>query len=62
MTVTNWWGVAMTIEKHTFLLPLFTGMVAMMNFLVAHDPYAERSRNEFMNLIFPFANDLPFFN
>lgn len=53
----------MKIEKQTFvLLLLFTGMVAMMVFVAVHDPYAEQSRNEFMNLILPFVNGLPFLN
>lgn len=53
----------MKIEKQTILLLLlFAGMLAMMVFVAVHDPYAERSRNELMNLMLPFVNGLPFFN
>lgn len=53
----------MKIEKQTLiLLLLFVGMAAMMLFVAVHDPYAERHRNEIMNLILPYMNGLPFFN
>ncbi|MBV2132752.1 hypothetical protein KRX52_08050 [Pseudomonas sp. MAP12] len=55
--------LAMKIEKQTLiLLMLFTSLAGLMVFLVMHDPYAERSRNEVMNLILPLMNGVPFFN
>lgn len=53
----------MKIEKQTLLLLLlFAGMAAMMVFVAVHDPYAENSRNQIMNLILPFMGGVPFFN
>lgn len=53
----------MKIEKQTLiLLLLFAAMAAMLVFVAVHDPYAERSRNEILNLILPLMNGIPFFN
>lgn len=53
----------MKIEKQKILLLLlFVGLAAMLVFVTVHDPYAEQSRNEIMNLILPFMGGLPFFN
>lgn len=53
----------MKIEKQTLILLLmFATMAAMLGFVAVHDPYAERSRNEVLNLIRPLMSGMPFFN
>lgn len=51
----------MKIEKQTLILLLsFAVMAALLVFLAVYDPYAERSRNQIMNLILPLMSGVPF--
>ena len=53
----------MKIEKQKICLVLmFLVMAGIVIFVLSHDPYAEKHRNQLMELIIPLMGVMPFAN